>query len=57
MRREGAKKSLWFFVNASDGPARIAETPKGKDLLTGRTTGGELMLEPNGVAVIRTGKA
>ncbi len=55
VRRDGDDRSLWFFINHSEGKVTIPITPAGTDLLTGAKSGGALKLPAFGVTVIRTG--
>jgi len=51
--REIGIKKIWFFINHTDNQVCLKNSPKGINLITGVTTDGALMLERNGVAVIR----
>ena len=55
VRRTDGKRSVWFFINQTEGSAHLPSTPKGTNLLTGRPhKGGVLTLKLHGVAVIAT---
>jgi beta-galactosidase len=54
VRREGAAKRLWFFINHLDRPALLRKVPGGTDLLTGKALNGSLRLAPNAVSIIKT---
>lgn len=51
--REGAGKKLLFLVNHTEEKKVVKMQPGKQDLLTGKTTGSTVLLEPYGVAVIR----
>lgn len=54
VRRENGEKRIWFFINHRDEPVTMKRSPDGFDLITGAATdGGEILLEVNGVAVVR----
>jgi len=44
---------LWFLLNHSGKPGKISGVPQGIDLISGRETSGERVLEPCEVAVIK----
>lgn len=53
--RKNGRKKLWFFINMGEKKANLKNTPSGKNLITGKNTGGKgLSLPAYGVAVIKS---
>ncbi len=52
--REDDTKKLWFFINHSDDRVSLKTSPEGTDLISDTKSGGPLIIECNGVAVIKT---
>jgi beta-galactosidase len=53
VRRDGAGKRLWFFINHAEETITLRDVPHGADLITDDVIVGTLMLHANGVAVIK----
>lgn len=51
--RRNEKVQVWFFINHNEHAVTLASTPKGRDLLTGRPTGGPIEIGAGDVAVIK----
>ncbi len=53
--RQGADHRLTFLINHQDSAVTIPHPPAGHDLISDAPVSGPLTLEPNGVAVVRSG--
>jgi len=51
--RQNDEKKLWFFINHSDNDVTLKSTPRGINLITGKSSGNSLTLSGNDVAVIK----
>lgn len=51
--RENSRKKIWFLINHLDQKSTINDTPKGRDLITGKLVKNKLTLQPIDLAVIK----